>query len=611
LLPDTSGGLSASTDPRLTFASLYRNVRPEVKYVGDESCARCHAGLARSYRQHPMGRSLAAVAALSSSELAKQPPNADFRAQGFHYRVERRGNQIVHREMKEDPHGRVLAETEAAVRFVVGSGTRGRSYLVEHDGYLFQSPITWYPQQQRWDLSPGYAVRNHHFARPVPGECLFCHSNYADEVADTVNHYRAPIFRGLTIGCERCHGPGELHVRRHERAEEPADVDPTIVNPRHLEPALRDAVCEQCHLQGDVRILRRGRGTFDYRPGLPLHLFMSVFVRPASQGEARKFVGHVEQMHASRCFVASGGKMGCITCHDPHRLPAASERVDYYRDRCLTCHGNKDCTLPANVRLQTSTQDSCIDCHMPVGKSSVPHASITDHSVPRKVEPPPRKDLQNPPQLNELPLVYFHRDLAAPKEMEPVRELGIALMDRIERYPERIRQVLGQRALPLLEAALRRDDADLPAWQAKAYALWVTGRTDEAAAAFELLLSKAPLHEAALHGAANLAMDRMRAEAACNYWERVIRVNPWRYEFHYGLAAARAQMRNWTQAVDECQQALRLTAFKWEARKLLIGCYLALGAKDHARREFELLLALEPREPAALQRWYNERENQP
>src|SRR5207248_650851 len=126
----------------------------------------------------------------------------------------------------------------------------------------FQSPITWYPQKGAWDLSPGYATRHHHFARPVPAECLFCHSNHVAAVPDTVNHYRAPIFQGHAIGCERCHGPGELHVRRHEGNEELSQADTTIVNPRRLDPVLADSVCEQCHLQGEVRVLRRGQSSF-------------------------------------------------------------------------------------------------------------------------------------------------------------------------------------------------------------------------------------------------------------------------------------------------------------------------------------------------------------
>ena len=49
-------------DPRLTFVTPYRNVRPDVKYVGDAACVGCHARQAKTYREHPMGRSLAPLA---------------------------------------------------------------------------------------------------------------------------------------------------------------------------------------------------------------------------------------------------------------------------------------------------------------------------------------------------------------------------------------------------------------------------------------------------------------------------------------------------------------------------------------------------------------------
>jgi hypothetical protein len=42
--------------------SLYRNTRPDVKYVGDQSCATCHPAHAETYRQHPMSHSFAPVA---------------------------------------------------------------------------------------------------------------------------------------------------------------------------------------------------------------------------------------------------------------------------------------------------------------------------------------------------------------------------------------------------------------------------------------------------------------------------------------------------------------------------------------------------------------------
>jgi len=40
-----------------------------------------------------------------------------------------------------------------------------------------------------------------------------------------------------------------------------------------------------------------------------------------------RFVGQVGRMHESRCFRASGGRLGCISCHDPHELPEPEEKV--------------------------------------------------------------------------------------------------------------------------------------------------------------------------------------------------------------------------------------------------------------------------------------------
>ena len=51
-------------------------------------------------------------------------------------------------------------------------GGRGVAYLIERDGFLFQSPITWYSRERRWDLSPGYEKSNVHFDRPIgPRAC--------------------------------------------------------------------------------------------------------------------------------------------------------------------------------------------------------------------------------------------------------------------------------------------------------------------------------------------------------------------------------------------------------------------------------------------------------
>jgi len=44
------------------------------------------------------------------------------------------------------------------------------------------------------------------------------------------------------VGCEKCHGPGSEHLRRHSRE--------TIVNPARLDTIHATDVCIQCHSQG-------------------------------------------------------------------------------------------------------------------------------------------------------------------------------------------------------------------------------------------------------------------------------------------------------------------------------------------------------------------------
>src|SRR5437660_1491730 len=76
--------------------SPYRNVRPDVRYVGDEICARCHAVETAAYRKHPMSRSLAPVSQAAPLEGYDPASHNPFDAQKFHYEAERRGQQVFH-----------------------------------------------------------------------------------------------------------------------------------------------------------------------------------------------------------------------------------------------------------------------------------------------------------------------------------------------------------------------------------------------------------------------------------------------------------------------------------------------------------------------------------
>src|SRR5258708_7321164 len=116
-----------------------------------------------------------------------------------------------------------------------------------------------------------------------------------------------------------------------------------------------------------------------------------------------------------------------------------------------------------------------------------------------------------------MPLLHFHRELSSDDEKESARDLGIALVDRVERFDPSVRRHLGRTALVRLESAVRNDPMDVPALDAEAHALWAIGDATIAAAAFEKVLTLAPRREATLQWAAALALERKRLPDAVAY----------------------------------------------------------------------------------------------
>jgi hypothetical protein len=595
-------------DPRRTYAGPFQNVHPDVAYVGDEKCAPCHRDLALSYRQHPMGRSLRPIVDVAARERYDAESHNPFNALGTQFRVERHGQRVLHRQVGRDEKGEIVYQSDGpAVDYVLGSGEHGHSYLIDRDGYVYASPVSWFSHKQIWDTSPGFGSEARP-GRPVPAMCLFCHANRTRPREGYINRYEEPLFDGCAIGCERCHGPGELHARSPGRKDPATGADYTIVNPHHLEPELRAAVCEQCHLAGESRVLRRGRDLYDFRPGLPLEDFQAVFVPAADSDEPHKAVNHVEQMYRSRCFVASREapaegerKLGCTSCHDPHRHIGPPERAAYYRQRCLACHEKTGCSVPEATRRLTNRDDSCTDCHMPrYPPSDIAHTAATDHRVLRRPDADRRRADDGAAARAGRPLrgprlVSFYRQ--RPGDRDSGRDLGIALvhdmaqglLQRKAPSPE-----AGRQAVALLEAAAQNDPDDLKALEVRAEALSILGRPEEAQALYEAVLARAPEREVSLMGAAMLAQSRRQREQALAYWRRAVAENPWQPYYRASLAQLLADRKAWAEARPHSEAWLRLDPASIEARVLWVKCLLHTGDKARARAEFTTIERLRP-----------------
>lgn len=336
---------------------------------------------------------------------------------------------------------------------------------------LFQSPVTWYSAKQQWGMSPGYDGPDQvSFRRVAKDGCLLCHVGQLTYDADKPFRYRIVEH---AIGCERCHGPGDLHVRRHSGSGRGVDeIDRTIVNPAHLSRTLSESVCAQCHLQGDIQVVPRGRRENEFRPGLPLHDYRLEFRKVAAE-ENLRIAGHVEQLHDSRCYQKSP-TLTCTTCHDPHRKLDPVARLGHYRAICSNCHRESACGLPVAQR-QAANSNDCTDCHMPHVDTEVKHVALTHHRIGVHAEPK-----EKPREDNGL--LKAIQDLSHLSEPDKLRAHGLAslaMLSQVSPDPQELPQF--DEAVRMLEHAYRDGVRDAETITALAEVHLITGDISKAA----------------------------------------------------------------------------------------------------------------------------------
>lgn len=600
-LPDTPGQLvtrETHVSDVLPRPEPSRYLEELHLYAGSNACEACHKSVCDSYHSHPMSRSLAKTIAASPLEdyttntVFKGPISPNYSVH-FNYRVYHEQGQVFHEETVAPPDGDVLCRMTAPVEWAVGSGKRGRSYLINRDGRLYMSPITWYTEGQRWDLSPSYSRENRHFERRIVDGCVVCHAGLTRPVGDAPHVYQTPAFIEESIGCERCHGPGKAHIAARQAGLAEGQPDP-IVNPINLEPRLRDSVCYQCHLQGMGRITRYGRSEFDFRPGDDITKVWAIFVRGAKVDEKNttEAVGQAEQMFVSRCFSESAGRMSCLTCHDPHLVPAAEDEARFYRERCLTCHsaGQPECSEDPEARRRVSADDSCIVCHMPsLAANDVPHTSQTDHRIPRFRD----ASRQPPASAEERELLVFGNDAGQIPDSEVDRSLGILMVRNAEGSEDRI---LASRAIQFLKPWTERQPDDVEALETLGIAYWLTRDIESAKRAWDKALLLDPDAEGVLLHQMILCHDNGRLDEGIGYAQRLVAVNPWHFEHHARLAHMLGQVGRMPDGIASAQRAAALKPYNFQIHGWLAEAYTITGESELADKHRTLYEQFKPLE---------------
>ena len=514
----------------------------------DSVCRKCHEQIYDSYKRTPMARASGeATEGFLSGEFLHQ-------ASGIEYRLFLRDQEVWLSYDRPQGKGAMNLAGEQRLVYYIGSGHRGRTYLFERNGFWFESPVNWYSKAHRWDMNPkSLDAKEMPFTLQVDSTCLHCHtSGAAMSLPGSRNHFAGAPFAEGGITCESCHGNASAHLAQNGRGP--------MLNPAALTGSRRDSICLQCHLEAEVAVNQPGRSLNSYRPGDDLFEDVRFFVHQGGIGSGRRATSQWEALLQSACYRKSAGRMTCTTCHDPHSDPPPQERVQYFRSKCLTCHGS-----PAFVTQHHRQQPDCTLCHMAREKTeNVAHEQVTDHFIVKR------------------PSAWLATETSHEEEVVAVggaeasdRDLGLAYaQSAIEGDVS-----ASVRGRELLEKAEKQEyknpgapqdrppqDADLHA--KLGYLELVSGDISAAAREYELAVD--PSDSIA---AANLAVIRAKDRqlpAAVQLWRVVAQEDPAQTGAGYNLALGECMLGDPNSAIQALNRVIAFSPDNQKAKELMI-----------------------------------------
>ena len=329
----------------------------KAHYVGSQSCQKCHAEAYNGWKQTRMANVV---------RDPKEHPDAvlgDFA----------HPDPLVKFDLKD-------------VAFVYGSRWKQRYFTKIGDDYFVQG-AQWDIARKRWLpfhveagadwWVPFYGSTNQE--HPTGPLCDGCHSvNYNIETKQVTE---------WNVGCEKCHGPGSLHVEHPTREN--------IVNPSHLEYVAANDTCIQCHSQGQPLSNPIHGKYYDWPVGfVPGKRLADVWKLEELKPGVTNFYQYADlTAHKNRMqgndFVQSNmyhRKIRCFDCHNVHTNQNTASLIAKGNAVCLTCHTKDNPaglhgTIPEHTHhMANSAGSQCIACHMPKIAVTVKDNFVSSHT---------------------------------------------------------------------------------------------------------------------------------------------------------------------------------------------------------------------------------------
>lgn len=540
--------------PDVQKNQIYLNLDPNVNYIGMHTCRSCHDDIHATFIHTGMGRSFDEATREKSGAIYNEHSIVYDKISDFYYRPFFRNDSMFISEFRLE-NGDTIHQRVEHISYIVGSGQHTNSHILDINGYIYQAPITFYTQEGRWDMAPGFSGEggfNERFGRLLNSECITCHNHLPKLAEGGINKFEE-MPRG--IECERCHGPGALHAKEKlagNLVDTATQVDYTIVNPSTLPRDLQMDLCQRCHLQG-IAVLEEGKTFYDFRPGMALNEVMNVFL-PRYTNSHEKFImaSQADRLRLSACYLNSD--MTCITCHNPHKSVQVTGR-DHFNEKCQDCHQQQVCSLPLAER--EAENNDCSGCHMPPsGSIDIPHVRITDHYISKgntKIKKALSTNTND--EVGFLGLQILTKEKASPLEMA---KGYLAMYDKYVQAP-----------IMLDSAGYYLQKSTLPKEQKLTTSIhYFFAKTD-----YQTIIS--------------LAAEET-APGISDAWTA------------YRIGEAYFKLQNFEQAIQYLDRACELQQFNLDFQEKRATVNVYLGRLEQAEAAFNFVLSEHPRRPVAL-----------
>lgn len=301
---------------------------------------------------------------------------------------------------------------------IILGGNWEQHYEAQIDDNRFPTPMRWVVADGQWRSSgynPGYwwVWKDGRAVPRTPAEfleinyraaevkCAGCHQGGYEAVYDESEHTWSGSRVELGIGCEKCHGPGSLHIAEAEEAggAEAKLSETTIINPIvDLDSVQQTQMCGQCHIRGNDSHTYNEFGkkkAFGFPTGfipgdrdlherfIPWSFFSEGKIKsfwPNNQNRKNRqqYLDYTQSEHYKEGVT-------CSTCHVFHGEWEGRQLRLPVEELCVACHNEQgEAYRPNKEMFEGSPMEvagvQCVNCHMPnIAYGSAKTEAVSQH----------------------------------------------------------------------------------------------------------------------------------------------------------------------------------------------------------------------------------------